>query len=303
MNVFLKRILLFSSFLLCVSLGSIILTGTIAQKRLILEVGKDKKKLVLGHSYPECAYNDQFIEATVNVARSRESYFFTYLKVKALLTKNSNIESIFLEFADNSISKSMDAWIFSDLEMDSNVIKYACLMSWDEAWVLFSNNPLSLIASVPLILKQNMGYIKNKENLIDDFGGYKLLSHELQPSQIPIAGSPLSGDISLLNLKYLDKIIELCSQSNVNLFFVKTPVHERSARHPKFNLVLNQRYSNIKMLDFSAFELNDSEMADLGHLNSKGATRFSRMVGDLFQTTSFQQSVIDSLVVHYNSID
>jgi hypothetical protein len=40
--------------------------------------------------------------------------------------------------------------------------------------------------------------------------------------------------------------------------------------------IRKEKFSNIDFLDFNKFPLNDEDFADFGHLNYKGATKFSK---------------------------
>ena len=73
------------------------------------------KYLVLGHSHPECAFNDSLINNLKNLAQTGESYYYTYFKTIKVLEQNPSIEIVFVEFTNNQIYELMNNWIWGKM--------------------------------------------------------------------------------------------------------------------------------------------------------------------------------------------
>ena len=218
------------------------------------------------------------------------------MKLKNVLSQNSHIETIFVEFTDNNIPKGIDDWIHGEMEMNSNFIKYAYLTDTKDILAIANENPLGMFKSLPKIVRRNIGYIKTSQNLIDDFGGYYSLSHKLNSS--PNHSSENKGEITLsdLNLRYLENIIKLARKSNVDIFLITTPVHEEKNVNSYFKNVLENQFGEVSYLDFSNFKLEVDEYADLQHLNKYGAKRFSLWFNEFLELEKLNQTTADSLI-------
>jgi hypothetical protein len=84
--------------------------------------------------------------------------------------------------------------------------------------------------------------------------------------------------LSVNNLLYLDKIVDLCEKNKINLVFVRCPLHpnyEGYYNETVFKRILKTRYSTVRFLDFAKFELHPSDYFDKEHLNQQGARKFS----------------------------
>ena len=55
------------------------------------------KNVVFGHSHPSYAFNDSLISDFKNLADSRQSYFYSYLKIRNVLPQNNSIKTVFIE--------------------------------------------------------------------------------------------------------------------------------------------------------------------------------------------------------------
>lgn len=87
-------------------------------------------------------------------------------------------------------------------------------------------------------------------------------------------------------VNYLDKIIDLCRERGVNLYFISIPVYSghlvKEARYNEIHNFFTQKARNegITYIDFNLDEecslKSDSSMyMDASHLNGKGAEAFS----------------------------
>src|SRR5215217_8171222 len=111
-NVNIFFALLVGLFLIFI-LGSYFTSSSIINKT-VYKVNSSIDKIVIGHSHPECAYNDTIIANCKNMASSGTSYFYNYYTLKPLISNNNGIKSIFIEFTNNQVDSIMTDWIWGD---------------------------------------------------------------------------------------------------------------------------------------------------------------------------------------------
>ena len=91
---------------------------------------------------------------------------------------------------------------------------------------------------------------------------------------------------SKYGLLYLDKIIDLCVSKKINLYLVRTPVHqswEKLENEYYFQKILKEKYKKVCFLDFKDYPLKNNFYGDLNHLNHFGATKFSIFFNNLLK--------------------
>lgn len=238
----------------------------------------------MGHSHAQCAYNDDLIEGTENLAQAGEAYFYTYIKMKKILEENDRIEAVFLEYSNNQINTNMREWTLGDEYLYNKYPKYASFMSFNELWFLFSGNFKAVINAQSKTLFKNLKFIlKGEKDIVlgMNWGGYLKLKRDdaaKDAEQLNIA-TPQDGlPVSQLNIFYLEKIIQLASLENIKLILVRSPLHEKYQElknEPQFQEIRKTKFTDIPFLDFKNYTLKDSEFGDLEHLNYKGANKFS----------------------------
>lgn len=269
------------------------------KKYYLLE--KNITTLIIGNSRPECSFNDSLIHRTKNISLVAEPYFYTYIKLRKLLESNKGIKQVLLEFSDISLSnKNMNSWTFETVSIKYLYTKYATIMTADEKSFIFSKNPIEVVRSSSFLLRENLLFItaKNK-NLLSykQMGGFvaKSESHieELRRTQNTTPTKNATDEIALLNLQYLDKIVNLCKKHHIRLYFLRSPVHpiyKLNAFDKVYDSVLQARYPTIDLIDFANYNLNDTEYFDAHHLNYKGARKVSvsmdRIVKMLYDTAA-----------------
>jgi len=276
--------------------------------------------VVVGHSIPECAYNDGEIENFKNFSSSGESYFYSFSKIRHVLVNNPQIETIFIEYTNNQLDEAMNQWIWGDRYMNHKFPRFAPFLLFKDHLLLVRKNISAYISAMAVSLKHNAKTIlKNETNFIQIMGGYKDLyrKNSVDTATITIAQLPKfleekDTKVSQYNLSYLRKSIDLCQQHGVNVVLIRSPLHphyQRLKNHKKFSDVLSTYFSDVDLLDFHAFPLGKDEFADMQHLNHFGATKFSKwfnnMLTDGLLEKSDKQGFIDMKIAAYrkNVID
>lgn len=301
-----------TTFLICFV---ILVINKLVTEKAICKINGNAKYIILGHSHPECAFNDSLISNFSNQAKSGESYFYTDVKAKMLLSQNKNIETVFIEFGNNQIDQSKDEWIWGDNYMPSKYKIYSPFMTIEENEILLRNNFLGLINCISIATKYNFqNLIHNDLTYQDRLGGYLYLNKNKVDSfllavrtyQKPDATSPKK--ISYININYLEKLVSLCAEKNKQIYFVRSPVHNKYpalGNEIIFKEILTSKFRSIEFLDFVKFPLLNSEYADLEHLNFHGAKKFSmwfnQLLKDSLLSKSNKQEFINNRIEELNN--
>jgi hypothetical protein len=291
---FFKQVLRFLFVLLLLILTIISYTNFKINNSGKFKLDKNIKHLFLGHSLPEGAFNDSLISNSKNLSQSGELFFYTYIKLKKILEENNQIENVFVEFTNNQITIDMEKWTKNKEQILYRVPKYAPVMKFEDYIYISSKNPKAFIQTVPLILKNNINFIifnKNDYILNNDWGKYYYNKRNHIDSLITIknSGKLQIQDVSKftdINVKYLLKIVELCSIKNVNFFLTRCPVHKEypgKVNETLFQNILKSNFSHIVFLDFLDFPIANDEFGDFDHLNYKGAKKFSMFFDSLLK--------------------
>lgn len=241
----------------------------------------------MGHSHAEFAFNDSLIENTKNFANSAEPYFYTYSKLKLLIKHNPELENVLLEFSNNSVSKSMDDWIWADKYLNHRFTFYSPFLENSQFKTLLLNNPISTIGNYLKSIVYNFWKIfRNDIDYTKYLGKYSGLERIMQESEKVSFEVQAVSPISEENLNYLEKIIALCKENEINLVFIRTPQHESCAElanEPTFQKVYQERFSEILFLDLQPFPLTIKDFADVEHLNKNGAKKVSIFLNEILK--------------------
>ncbi len=298
-----KRVFRFVFPFLLLLLFFLVTTLVLVERNANFSIKTQPKYVIFGHSHPECAFNDSLILNFKNLAASGESYFYSYFKAKKVLEQNPSITTVFVEYTNNQIDSSVSAWIWDEKYISRSYKTYLPFMNIDDNWLLFRNNPVSVIKSFLLPRENGEAIIKNFD-FSESLGGYNyrgkskidsLLNTEMQLDDCG------ETKISWCSIKYLDKIVDLCREHKKQIFFVRSPQHRNynfKNNEGNFHRIRDSLFKDINFLDFNNFPLADVDYSDLEHLNYRGAKVFSKWFNNLLErgllTGSPTQKLIDS---------
>lgn len=290
MKKFLKYSLIIAILLTGIISIIVMTTNYITAKNAIFQIETKPKYVIIGHSHPECAYNDAVIPHLKNLSKSGESYFYNFAKTKKIIEQNNSLEVVFIEFTNNNLSIEMDDWIWGDKYISYHFPIYEPFINSSDKLLLFQNNPSGYLNAISNSIKHKFkNILKNDFDYVKNLGGYKKLIVEKVDS-ILIHSDSLSQTaetrFSNVNLKYLSMLIDYCKEKNKKVILIRTPQHLQYSglrNEKQYQEILNMRYSNIEYLDFSKFPIKKHEFADLEHLNHKGATIFSKWFAKLLE--------------------
>jgi hypothetical protein len=242
--------------------------------------------LVLGHSQTECGINDSLITGVKNFSSSAEPYFYTYQKLKKIVSVNQNIKTVLISFSNNQIDTLMNEWTYGDKYLQNFYPKYNFVMNSEDAGLLFKNNFTGFISSEHKSFMENLDIVlKSKYAILSDrkWGSYLYLKRNKIDSlnktdTIKKMMAHHSENYSKINIQYLHKIVDLCKKNDIKLVLVRMPLYPtyfKTKNEILFQRIRKEYFSDVPFLDFHSVSFNDDEFGDYDHLNYKGAKRFS----------------------------
>jgi hypothetical protein len=293
MNKFIKQTLTFIlvSILLIVSI--MLVSGYLIKIKGRFPVNKKASILLLGHSHTECAFNDNLITDLKNYSHSAEPYFYTYQKLRKIAAQNPQLKTVFIEYSNNQIVEKMDDWTWGYQYMSSMFPQYAAFMDKSDISLILEHNSKDFLNCLSLATRENLFRIFTfNYDFSSAMGGYLRLDHE-QPNlnnlnnNVKSELDATSFRISAVNIQYLQKIIAYCNDKHLQVFLVRSPQHNKYEylKNEADLFKIKQHYfPNTEFLDFNKFPLADHEFADPGHLNYKGALKFSVYVNQILSS-------------------
>ncbi len=272
-------------------------TNYIVDTNANFKIKKNVAHIFLGNSQPECAYNDSLIINFKNMANGGETYFYSYQKLKKIVTQNPQIESVYIEFNATNILHREDQKIWSDRYINHFFPTYNPFLEFEDHTLLVQKNSGGYQHALLKGLSYNIKRIvQNQYHFLGDIGGYKYLKRSKTQKILDSISMPNNKPqtkektiLSNYDIHYLNKIIKLCRQNKITPFLVRSPTHERfqgNYYESLFQKVRQEQFSEVNFLDFKDFPLQNSEFGDLQHLNFKGARKFSIW---------FNQHILDSI--------
>lgn len=287
---------LFLFIILCIIIVGILFLYHRIDTGNYYKLNKNYENLVFGHSHTECAFNDSLIDNTLNLSNSGEGIFYTYFKVKKVI-ENNKTNNLFLSFTNNYIDHRVDSIeIWREREINRWYSKYAANLDKNDLLLLLNKNPKALIQTQSLATKNYLTFaFSNQKSIIEhlNWGKYKYLKREKIDSLLiaakkskPIKTIPEKFEYAKYGLIYFDKIIAICKQKNINVYLVRSPIHEskwKDETDPYLENLVKGKFKNIPFLDFKYMKFENTEFGDFTHLNYKGARKFSTFFNNLLQ--------------------
>jgi hypothetical protein len=312
MKGFIKKIVIFLSLAVLALMALVVVPNYIVKSQSSFKIEDNRTRLILGHSHSQCSVNDSILNNSINLSASGESYFYNYQKLKKVVGANKQINTVFIEFANNHVDSVMDDWTWGYEKMSYYLQFYSPFMESEDFNLLLEHNSTDLLACYSIATRKHLYRILAGDfNLIDDIGdftGLKLSKvDELIAKNNFNSSISKSHTISETNLSYLRKMIEFCRANNVKVFLIRSPQHPLYAdlsNEGVYQNVLKTRFNDIQLLDFDAMTFPNSHYLDLHHLNSKGANQFTTLFNYLIENNLLNsgniQSVIADAIIDFN---
>jgi hypothetical protein len=285
-------IILSHSFIVFITLAlskNINTTSHILAKDILNE---GDKIYIMGNSHSECAINDSLLpDNYINISLSAEPLFYSVIKARRLLTENKKIDTIIIEFTNNSINTV--GWVINNDRLLANYHNYFAKMDFTEHYFLYSNN---LKKSLKAFFSLTPLKIWLSSKTVD--GGYRYLVRDEVVSTKNIQKKPEKMGLNSLEhnrtLEYMgfDKLILLIKQNpNTHFILTRMPMHSSYIgfkNETDYQQCLEQirRFQNCNYIDFTHIKLEDYCFGDPGHLNHHGATVFTPIFLDAIRHCS-----------------
>jgi hypothetical protein len=231
MRKFIKKLLLicFSSFVAVFALSFV--SSKNVERQSDFTFSKHYDYYIIGHSHPECAYNDKLIRNTKNIAASGEAYFYSYFKLKKVLGANYKPKAVFIEFTNNQLGEAMNEWTWDDKHISQKYVLLSPFIPISSTMPLLKNNFQGFINGYALALKSNLHSIfRGDYKSTNSLGGYRSLDNKLSDDDLENTreSSQLTNkELSKINLMYLDKMIKLCQNQNIKVILIRSPQHSQ----------------------------------------------------------------------------
>lgn len=284
MKKFLTHILYFIIPLFLVMLLGLIVSFQILDTKFRAQL-PNAQYVFLGHSQPECAIDDSLLPHSKNLSQGGEAYFYTYSKLKKIITDNPQLRTVFISFSNNQIEKKMDDWAFDDSHLNQYYAKYSFLMGSDDLFLAAKSNPSYFLQANLASLENNWKTIIKRKNLTENnnWGGY-LAIHKTKLDSLKKVNyiekiiDEHNDEISETNILYLEKIVKLCKTNNKTIIFIRTPYDKdllKVYNEKRFQNIRKKYFPEIPFWDFRDTEISKTGFLDYDHLNQKGAKEFS----------------------------
>ena len=281
--VFLFSMLISVSFMICYKMSS---------KKIDWRLDPSKTVMITGDSYPECALDDSILTEAVNLSSSADTYIYSHAKIRKFLGHNPQIGTVVLGLSYHNLKSDDDGFFKNPSPGISKFVKYFYLMDKNDVLTVLEANYNIIIKGLGSCYRQTvflaLTSIKGISYKRLSLGEYRRLDINkvreiLSEIKKTIPVIPAEIKPSLIQIRYLDKIVKLCEESNVRLILLNTPIHPEFLETLKGEKAFLDRFCNSheiadRLWDYSDYSLPDSCYSDPEHLNFHGADKFSALI-------------------------
>lgn len=296
MRKFLQRFLLFC-FIIATGVFIVIsVSSNFINSKIKYKLSSKKNILILGDSQTQCALNDTVLENSINLSESADTYFYSFLKLKKVIPRNVQIDTLILAYAPHNVSKTQDNWLIDESINEFKFPLHYFLFDTSDILNFGKIAPLQLIKNYPKVVSKNGSHLFRiyKNEPINKFGigGYKAIFHKLNENKNEKPAYILQKKqyhYATIDLEYLKKIYKYCNDKNIKIILIATPFILNSASNEKLffkrykSFAANQ-LPNAIVYDYSHFNMDKKYFADNVHLNHEGAKLFSLRIKNNMKT-------------------
>ena len=272
MKKFIVKILAFCAAILAFAI-CIVLVANVSSNRIDWKLPQGKHILFMGASHIQRAVNDSIMPSAINLARSSERYMFTYIKLQHILENNKQVDTVFLMCASTDLFENADDKYFNDNEMVSYFANFYPLFNLKQ-WSMYETKFGTAFGLLfrPTFLKYLKGL--NYKFFINGFTPTTDVMDINSVYKMPSVG----GYGNKINYDYLRRIITLCHEKNVKLFFIYCPVYKPELYYDQdyYYNAYKTHFSDVELFDYSHFPIPNDGFVDAHHLNYKGAMIFTQ---------------------------
>jgi hypothetical protein len=175
MKKFYEQVVTFALLFIVIVCSGLLINYLLINKSSYFKLSKNIHTLILGHSHPECAYNDSLIPNVKNMGLTGQAYLYTYSTAKKILSENKEVKTILIEFEPGQIDTVMNSWTWDDEHISESFAKYSPILNYPEFRLLWQKNSRGILDFFPRTFIKRIGY-----NLIN------VLIKRKQPSLKPL---------------------------------------------------------------------------------------------------------------------
>ncbi len=243
--------------------------------------------LVAGDSRTALSINDTIFSRAINVSNPAELYVYTYAKLKKLLPLNPQVDTVLLSFTFHSLTELTAHWSADVSMIRERLPRFAPLLGLEEESDLAIAAPLTFFEGLLETDRKNFSNILSSKRLSQfgeiGIGGYNPMAGEMSDWQATVkpekdADEKMNTPYGM-QIKYLEKIITLCSERGVTVILFSPPVHSSNPRRSMTPVILKKSLPSVSdkilLLDYSEMQYADSLYRDYLHFNPRGAKVFS----------------------------
>ncbi len=293
MKLFITRVALFFGiiFVPLLLLSSYLFIAN-ANKMNDFASGLRKSVIVIGDSHTQKAINEIYWPAVINLSQSSECYIYSYVKLYHLLTGNPGIKTVILGCSYHSFSAYYDEFVFGAYSADISS-RYFFIMPDSLRLQFLYQNRNRMSRYFQKVIENGIA------NLRVSPAGYSFLGHyETYATKVKLSRETVRkriethyyhknelNDFSMLNIFYLEKIIDLCRNRNTALVLLNTPMHKYYLDQVpvKFKKKYDSlvKTGNLNVIEFEDLRLPDScFLPDGDHVTDYGAHLTTMFLAD-----------------------
>jgi hypothetical protein len=300
---FFRKVLLFLAVAIVLIAALVLLLGRSAVRKAQWPVDAGTRIIFMGHSHPQCAYDDALIPGARNIAHSSEPWFYTTVKCREVLAHAPALEAVFVEFTANQLLPARDSIIWDIPRTTVFQPHLQHFLTLREMFFLFQHAPANFLQGVSMALRQDLsGLRKPAVEVLSTIAGYAPQErNDLQV--VPAADRMAAGlvDIERANrdLRHLEELVALCEEAGVRVILLRSPLHPSNPLRrldPAVERLRLAHFPKLPWLDLQDFPLPDAAYADISHLNHQGANRLSHWFNELLEAGLLETDDLQDLV-------
>lgn len=258
--------------------------------------------LILGDSHTEYAIDDSIWKNSVNLSHSADSYIYSYMKIKRMKQENPQIDTLLLAFSNhNLLSEYDERWLLNALHIKSKFRIYADLMSFNDFKFFLRSKPLAVFKGILEMPKYSIKLLFKGDIKQRDLGKFQYSNrNKLKESIKRFKNNPNKRalEYSKFEKENFFNIIDFCENNDIEILLISTPIHGVYLNDEKKKKEFELLYSfyeanlyNVPFLDYSFFNLSDSDFQDMNHLNHEGAKKFTEQLVLDIKTNNLSSAV------------
>jgi len=245
-------------------------------------IASNISEIYVGDSHIRLSVNDSLLTKSKNLGENSEAFYFSYYKIKKILSANPNIKKLYLGVSYHSLSDYYDNYIFGEYSsVISQCYFFTLPVNGQLKYLYYNVKNLSyykgiIESGVCKLYKKNVPFLGAYSNEFGQTSASVKTMNDRLNEQFFYANGKLKY-FSLNQLFYLKEIINLCKDYDIDLVFFNTPLHSYYRNKlpkeyiEKYNTLIKEE--NLNLIDFSALPLNDDcYIPDGDHVSQKGAS-------------------------------